>query len=168
MTRALVLRAPGINCDHETAQACRMVGFETDLVHINQLLKAPDTLLEYHFLVIPGGFSYGDDLGAGTLLAKGRPVLGICNGFQVLVRAGLLPGYADKSNGAYQTMLQASLTDNESAQFECRWISLTVQPGACLFTRGIERTIELPVAAGAGQVVLHCPIASSWTGSPGI
>src|SRR5712692_3597695 len=110
MPRALVLRAPGINCDRETAQACRLVGFETELVHINQLLKVPEHLLDYHLLVIPGGFSYGDDLGAGALLAKnlmihlgeqlrqfvaeGRPVLGICNGFQVLVRAGLLPGDA--------------------------------------------------------------------------
>src|SRR5436305_12187957 len=108
MTRGLVLRAPGMNCDRETAQACRLVGFETTLVHINELLKAPDSLLDYHLLVIPGGFSYGDDLGAGALLAKnlmihlgaqlrqfvaeGRLVLGICNGFQVLVRAGLLPG----------------------------------------------------------------------------
>src|SRR5258708_21800665 len=166
MTRALVLRAPGINCDRETAYACRMVGFETELVHINNVLKAPEHLLDYDFLVIPGGFSYGDDLGAGTLLAKnltvhlgqqlhlfideGRPVLGICNGFQVLVRAGLLPGYADKSNGPYQAMQQASLTENESAQYECRWISLTVQPGACIFTRGIERSIELPVAHGEG------------------
>src|SRR5215472_3010723 len=107
--RALVLRAPGINCDRETAQACRLVGFQTELVHINQLLKDPNSLLSYHFLVLPGGFSYGDDLGAGTLLAKnleihlgrqlyqfveeGRPVLGICNGFQVLVRLGLLSGY---------------------------------------------------------------------------
>src|SRR5258708_167704 len=105
--RALVLRAPGINCDRETAYACRLVGFETDLLHINQLLKAPQRLLDYDFLVIPGGFSYGDDLGAGTLLAKnlvihlgsqlqqfideGRLILGICNGFQTLVRAGLLP-----------------------------------------------------------------------------
>src|SRR5437879_8766821 len=106
--RALVLRAPGINCDRETAHACRLVGFETDLLHINQLLQAPERLLDYALLVIPGGFSYGDDLGAGTLLARnltihlgsqldqfideGRLVLGICNGFQVLVRAGLLPG----------------------------------------------------------------------------
>src|ERR1700736_5092903 len=95
--RALVLRAPGINCDRETAQACRLVGFQTDLVHINQLLNAPATLLDYHFLVLPGGFSYGDDLGAGTLLAKnltihlgmqlhrfideGWPVLGMCHSF---------------------------------------------------------------------------------------
>src|SRR5579864_6192477 len=68
--RALVLRAPGINCDRETAQACRLTGFATDLLHINTLLKAPEHLLDYDFLVIPGGFSYGDDLGAGTLLAK--------------------------------------------------------------------------------------------------
>src|SRR5438034_5291138 len=106
--RALVLRAPGINCDRETAHACRLVGFETEVLHINQLIKAPKRLLDYALLIIPGGFSYGDDLGAGTLLAKNltthlgsqldqfindeRLVLGICNGFQVLVRAGLLPG----------------------------------------------------------------------------
>ena len=107
--RALVLRAPGINCDRETAHACRLAGFETDLLHINQLLQTPERLLDYALLVLPGGFSYGDDLGAGTLLARnltihlgsqldqfideGRLVLGICNGFQVLVRAGLLPGH---------------------------------------------------------------------------
>ena len=106
--RALVLRAPGINCDRETAHACRLVGFETEVLHINQLIKAPKHLLDYTLLVIPGGFSYGDDLGAGTLLAKNltthlgpqldqfihneRLILGVCNGFQVLVRAGLLPG----------------------------------------------------------------------------
>src|SRR5579884_1265672 len=144
MTRALVLRAPGINCDLETAQACRLVGFQTDLVHINQLLKAPDTLLDYQFLVLPGGFSYGDDLGAGTLLAKnltthlgaqlqqfideGRPVLGICNGFQVLVRAGLLPGFVDTGD-QQATPSRATLTENASAQFECRWVTLAAQPG---------------------------------------
>lgn len=161
--RALVLRAPGINCDRETAQACRLAGFETDLVHINQLLKTPEELLDYHFLVIPGGFAYGDDLGAGTILAKkiqlhlgtqltqfiaeGRPVLGICNGFQVLVRLGLLPGNVQDSS------LQATLTENESAQFECRWTALTTQKSACLFTQGIERAIEIPVAHGEGQFV---------------
>lgn len=157
--RALVLRAPGINCDRETAQACRLVGFETHLVHINALLKEPSSLLTYHLLVLPGGFSYGDDLGAGTLLGKnlqvhlakeleqfiaeGRLVLGICNGFQTLVRAGLLPG-----------SFPSTLTDNASARFECRWIELAIPPGPCVFTRGIERTIELPVAHGEGQFVL--------------
>lgn len=177
MLRALVLRAPGINCDRETAYACRVANFETDLVHINALRQAPERLLDYAFFVIPGGFSYGDDLGAGTLLAKnlaihlgeqlrqfideGRPVLGICNGFQVLVRAGLLPGRdelgainraptkpgRDKS-GPY------TLTDNASAQFECRWVTLSVEPSACIFTRGREGSIQLPVAHGEGRFVL--------------
>ncbi len=170
--RALVLRAPGINCDRETAQACRLVGFETDLLHINQLLKAPERLLDYHFLVIPGGFSYGDDLGAGTLLAKnlvihlgkqlqqfiddGRLVLGVCNGFQVLVRAGLLPGKDNVSPDTSQVPF-TSLTNNVSAQFECRWVTLSTQPGPCIFTQGIGHPIELPVAHGEGQFVLADP-----------
>ena len=170
--RALVLRAPGINCDRETAQACRMVGFETDLLHINQLLKTPEHLLDYHLLVIPGGFSYGDDLGAGTLLAKnlviylgkqlqqfideGRLVLGICNGFQVLVRAGLLPGIESVSLDASQAPT-TSLIGNASAQFECRWVTLSTQPGPCIFTQGIDHSIELPVAHGEGHFVLADP-----------
>jgi phosphoribosylformylglycinamidine synthase I len=212
--RALVLRAPGINCDRETAQACRLVGFKTDLFHINQLIKAPNRLLDYQFLVIPGGFSYGDDLGAGTLLAKnltihlgdqlhhfideGCPVLGICNGFQVLVRAGLLPGpmdatlpidvtnqvpasvainctpnqYIQSLSTTHQSIESlpndqdfapigpcATLTENASAMFECRWIRMAVQPSPCIFTREIERTIEMPVAHGEGQFVFNGAIA---------
>nr|BBH94197.1 hypothetical protein KTA_23960 [Thermogemmatispora argillosa] len=163
--RALVLRAPGINCERETAYACRLAGFDTELVHINTLLREPERLLSYHFLVLPGGFSYGDDLGAGTLLAKnltvhlgqqlqrfveeGRPLLGICNGFQVLVRAGLLP-HTDWSNFR-QT---ASLTANSSGRFECRWISLVTESSRCIFTRGLYRPLELPVAHGEGRFVL--------------
>ncbi|MBX5455387.1 MAG: phosphoribosylformylglycinamidine cyclo-ligase [Thermogemmatispora sp.] len=163
--RALVLRAPGINCERETAYACRLAGFETELVHINRLLREPERLLSYHFLVLPGGFSYGDDLGAGTLLAKnltvhlgrqlqrfveeGRPLLGICNGFQVLVRAGLLP-HTDWRN-LRQT---ASLTFNSSGRFECRWISLVTESSRCIFTRGIYRPLELPVAHGEGRFVI--------------
>ena len=159
--RALVLRAPGINCDHETAYACRLAGFETELVHINALVKNPQQLLDYHFLVIPGGFSYGDDLGAGTLLAKnltihlgpqlhqfideGRPVLGICNGFQVLVRAGLLPDN--------KQLADVTLTDNQSAQFECRWVVLAPQPSTCIFTKNMDRFISLPVAHGEGRFI---------------
>ena len=174
--RALVLRAPGINCDRETAQACRLAGFTTDLVHINQLLKDPQRLLDYAFLVLPGGFSYGDDLGAGTLLAKnltihlgpqlrqfvheGRLVLGICNGFQVLVRAGLLPDLSDHAENTLDETLSthqtiASLTDNTSAQFECRWITLQPERSQCIFTQGIDHPIELPVAHGEGQFALE-------------
>ncbi|MGH2493832.1 MAG: phosphoribosylformylglycinamidine cyclo-ligase [Ktedonobacteraceae bacterium] len=166
VARALVLRAPGINCDRETAHACRLAGFETHLLHINQLIAQPQRLLDYHFLVTPGGFSYGDDLGAGTLLAKnltihlgeqlrcfideGWPVLGICNGFQALVRAGLLPGSAD----TLHEQPVASLTNNASAQFECRWVTLSTLDSPCVFTRGIDHPIELPVAHGEGQFVL--------------
>ncbi|HLI09040.1 MAG TPA: phosphoribosylformylglycinamidine cyclo-ligase [Ktedonobacteraceae bacterium] len=166
VVRALVLRAPGINCDRETAHACRLAGFATDLLHINQLVGEPQRLLDYAFLVIPGGFSYGDDLGAGTLLAKhltlylgpqlqrfideGRPVLGICNGFQVLVRAGLLPGKVDN-----EATSRASLTNNASARFECRWVRLAPQQSVCVFTRNINTLIELPVAHGEGQFVLE-------------
>ena len=169
--RALVLRAPGINCDLETANACRLAGFAVDLVHINQLIREPQRLLDYAFLVIPGGFSYGDDLGAGTLLAKnltihlgpqlrqfieeGRPVLGICNGFQVLVRAGLLPGIYE--GDIFSSIAVASLTDNMSGQFECRWVTLGIEHSACIFTRGIDHAIELPVAHGEGQFVLVDP-----------
>ena len=204
--RALVLRAPGINCDRETAHACRLVGFETDVLHINQLIKAPKRLLDYALLIIPGGFSYGDDLGAGTLLAKNltthlgsqldqfindeRLVLGICNGFQVLVRAGLLPGNIrisrrggsgeeeergrlrrppSRRGGSGEDVERgrlrrppsgetiATLTDNISAQFECRWVTLDVQRSECIFTQGIDRPIELPVAHGEGQFVLAEP-----------
>ncbi len=174
MPRALVLRAPGINCDRETAQACRLVGFAPDLLHINQLIKAPDSLLEYDFLLIPGGFSYGDDLGAGTLLAKnltihlgsqlgqfvqeGRLVLGICNGFQVLVKAGLLPGITP-----VDTPAQATLAENASAQFECRWVSLAAQQSPCIFTQGLSRALELPVAHGEGQFVFAGDIADLQT-----
>ena len=221
--RALVLRAPGINCDRETAQACRLVGFATDLLHINTLLNAPDLLLDYDFLVIPGGFSYGDDLGAGTLLAKnltihiggqlqqfieqGRLLLGICNGFQVLVRAGLLPGplsnqditdnlsnndyrndVVDELSGPFASpslhsglrltegdiacgarlntfapkdQSRATLTENASAQFECSWVTLSTQPGPCIFTKGIIHPIELPIAHGEGRFILADPILSS-------
>jgi phosphoribosylformylglycinamidine synthase I len=164
--RALILRAPGLNRDHDLAHACRLAGFEADLVHINQLIKEPARLLEYHLLGVPGGFSYGDDLGAGTLLAKninvhlakelqqfvdeGRLVLGICNGFQVLVRAGLLPGiWSDGESAPAST-----LTDNASAQFECRWVTVAPQAGPCVFTRDIKGPIEMPVAHGEGQFVL--------------
>src|SRR5438477_2129356 len=172
--RALVLRAPGINCDRETAHACRLVGFETDVLHINHLIKAPERLLDYALLVIPGGFSYADDLGAGTLLAKNltthlgpqldqfiddeRLVLGICNGFQVLVRAGLLPDYfSPKGETEHDNPVAASLTDNASAQFECRWVTLDLQRSACIFPRGIDHPITLPVAHGEGKFVLAEP-----------
>ncbi len=172
--KAVILRAPGLNRDMDAAHACTLAGFEAERVHINSLIENPDLLLTYQFLVIPGGFSYGDDFGGGTLLAKnltihlgpqlrqfideGRPVLGICNGFQVLVRAGLLPGCID--DGEADSSPPSTLTDNVSGQFECRWVTLSTRPSPCIFTRGIDRLIETPVAHGEGQFVFSGDLAT--------
>lgn len=159
--RALVLTAPGTNCDRETVEACRTAGADARAVHINQLLHRRDAgarLGDYGLLVIPGGFSYGDHLGAGSMLATtlryhlledllsfvadGRPVLGICNGFQVLARLGLLGGI--------------SLTTNVNGRFVCRWVRLRVEPSPCVFLRGLS-ALELPVAHGQGRLVIEHP-----------
>lgn len=160
--RTLVLRAPGTNCDVETAFAFEQAGAEATHVHINQLIRREEKLSGYQVLVIPGGFSYGDDIAAGKVQAnemrlrlgddlqrfieKGGLMLGICNGFQVLVKTGILPPFA---NGVQQV----TLTNNDSGKFECRWIYLQVnQKSPCIFTKGIER-MYLPVAHGEGKLV---------------
>ena len=162
--RTLILRAPGTNCDRETAFAFQQAGSEVELVHINQLVCNEQSLADYQIMVIPGGFTYGDDVAAGKVLAnelrlklgedmvrfieKGGLMLGICNGFQVLVKAGFLPW---SSNGSEQ---QLTLTENDSGRFECRWVYTTVdREGPCIFTKGIER-LYLPVAHGEGKVVV--------------
>lgn len=159
-----MLRAPGINRDRDAATACELAGAAAERVHVNRVAEGSVRMADYALLIVPGGFSYGDHLGAGRLLAvdlahrlgeqlrafvaAGRPVLGICNGFQVLVKAGVLPGPAAESD------VQVTLTDNASERFECRWVQLRAEPASrCHFTRGIERTIEVPVAHGEGQVV---------------
>jgi phosphoribosylformylglycinamidine synthase len=158
--KALILRTAGTNCDYETAHAFQLAGAETALIHVNQLLNGKTHLIDYQIMAIPGGFSYGDDISAGILLANelrhklteqltefvdsGKPILGICNGFQVLVRAGLLP----RLNS--QTAQQATLTMNTSAKFECRWIHLETHQSPCIFTRGLKPHIYLPVAHAEG------------------
>lgn len=162
--RAIVLRAPGTNCDEETAAAWELAGAVVETWHIGRLLEAPGTLDGFQILTIPGGFSYGDDLGAGRIFAtrlgsvlegalrrfheRGGLVLGICNGFQVLVRAGLLPGgLADRA---------ATLTFNDSGHFESRWVRLGPVPGLSPFLTDAE-PIELPVAHGEGNFVVKNP-----------
>lgn len=159
--RALILHATGTNRDRDAAVACELAGAESHIVHMGRVLRGDAPLLDYDLLIVPGGFSYGDDLGAGKLwathlrhqlteqlqqfVASGRPVLGICNGFQVLVKAGVLPG------GDYDGAV--TLTYNESAHFECRWVYL--QPNAAsssLFTDGLTEPIYCPVAHGEGRV----------------
>ncbi|MCD6452838.1 MAG: phosphoribosylformylglycinamidine synthase I [Dehalococcoidales bacterium] len=163
--RTLVLRAPGTNCDGETSFAFQQAGAIVSTVHINRLISGEARLTDYQILVIPGGFTYGDDISAGRVLAnelrlklgealqnfinRGGLLLGICNGFQVLVKAGILPGN--------QTSL--TLTTNDSGKFECRWVYLKVNKNSpCIFTRGINR-MYLPVANGEGKVVLSSELA---------
>jgi phosphoribosylformylglycinamidine synthase I len=170
----LILHATGTNRDWEAARACDMAGGAAEIVHVNQLIGGERRLADYRMLVLPGGFSYGDDLGAGKVwaillrhrladdlaafIAAGRPVLGICNGFQVLVKAGLLPGDSfSRTAGQGPAQLEGNpvtLTRNDSARFECRWVYLEPQPGSpCIFTRGLDEPIYCPVAHGEGKFV---------------
>jgi phosphoribosylformylglycinamidine synthase len=164
--KVLILRAAGTNCELETANAFRMVGGAPALVHIDELRRGKAKLMDHAMLVIPGGFSYGDDIGAGKVLASQvrlylkdlrqfirlrRPVLGICNGFQVLVKAGILP----QSNSCEQT---AGFTVNDTGRFEARWVHLRINTqSSCLFFEGLPEMIELPVAHGEGKLVLKSP-----------
>jgi phosphoribosylformylglycinamidine synthase subunit PurQ / glutaminase len=166
--RVLILRAPGINRDQDAARACELAGGRAERVHVNRLAENSVRLDDYAMLVIPGGFSYGDHLGAGRLLAvdlehrlgeqiqrfvaAGRPVIGICNGFQVLVKAGVLPGWG--ADG--QDRPPVTLTDNRSARFECRWVRLQADPASpCRFTQGVAGEIEVPVAHGEGRIAVR-------------
>jgi phosphoribosylformylglycinamidine synthase len=160
----LILHANGTNRDREAALACELAGAQPEIVHINQLLAGERRLLDYGMVVLPGGFSYGDDLGAGVLwaaelrlrlgedltnfAATQRPILGICNGFQALVKTGLLPG------GQLTAHRTATLTNNASGHFECRWVYL--QPNIaspCVFTQGLNELIYCPVAHGEGRFI---------------
>jgi len=159
--KALILRTAGTNCDEETDFAFRLAGAETQKLHVNVLREDPDRLAEFHILAIPGGFSYGDDLGAGTVLANelltllrpaleqfvesGKLVIGICNGFQVLVKTGLLPGLTRWEQ-------EATLTLNDSHRFEDRWVYLKAPPNRCVLVEDGE-FIYLPVAHAEGKFV---------------
>ena len=163
--RTLIIRAPGTNCDTETVFAFQQAGAEVALVHINQLISRQERLTDYQILVIPGGFTYGDDIAAGKVLANelklklgeeilkfvedSKLILGICNGLQVLVKAGFLP---DPANGASPLL---TLTNNDSGKFECRWVHLSVnKQSPCVFTEGID-SLYLPVAHGEGKLVVE-------------
>lgn len=157
--KALVLRAAGTNCDKETFNALNLVGFNTTLAHINELIRKKIDLLEYHVLVIPGGFSFGDYISAGKVFAieiyyklkdvfekyvsKNRFIIGICNGFQVLVKLGLLPKPTFKQ--------QVTLTDNISNKFECRWVYLKTNKKNPSPLRNLPEVIKLPVAHAEGN-----------------
>ena len=163
MVKTVVLRAPGTNCDAEAVFAFQQAGAEVTSVHVNKLIRREQRLSDYQIMVIPGGFTYGDDIAAGKVLANelrlklgediirfietGGLILGICNGFQVLVKAGILPEPSAEGSPPL------TLTANDSGRFECRWVHLAVnKQSPCVFTEGIDR-LYLPVAHGEGKVV---------------
>jgi phosphoribosylformylglycinamidine synthase len=157
--RAVVLRTAGTNCDYETQYALEKAGAEAERIHINRLVESDRQLRRAQIVAIPGGFSYGDDIASGKVLANelryrlgeslrdfvesGRLIIGICNGFQVLVKAGLLPALNDRK-------VQATLTGNDSGRFEDRWVYLKAEDSPCVFVKPGE-DVYLPVAHGEGK-----------------
>jgi phosphoribosylformylglycinamidine synthase len=162
LPRILVLRAPGTNCDAETAFAFQRAGGSPEILHVRRVLEAPRKLDEFQVLCIPGGFSYGDDIASGRIFgiqlqnhladamrqfqAAGKLILGICNGFQVLVKCGLLAPDVPTHGPS------ATLAWNVSGKFEARWVRLVVSGSKCIFLSGIER-MYIPVKHGEGRFV---------------
>ena len=160
--RILIVRAPGTNCDRETAFAFEQAGGQPDLIHINRILEEPRLTQDYQILCLPGGFCYGDDIAAGRILASqirhhlyetirdfkaaGKLILGICNGFQVLIKSGVLltESVANES--------PATLTWNDSGRFEDRWVHLQVAGEKCVFLKDVT-TLYLPIAHAEGKFV---------------
>ncbi|MEM6551419.1 MAG: phosphoribosylformylglycinamidine synthase subunit PurQ [Planctomycetota bacterium] len=173
--KTLIIRTAGTNCDAELAYAFRTAGAEPVTLHLNRLLADPAQLQSFQLIGFPGGFSYGDDIAAGRIFAnrlrhgllaplqaavtRGVPIIGICNGFQVLVKLGLLPDPV----AAVQT---TTLADNTSGRFIDRWVPVTVNPDSpCVWTRGLAEDgtteFELPIAHGEGRFTAPEPVLDS-------
>jgi len=160
--RVLILKTAGTNCDLETAFAFESAGAVPEAVHVNELARGERRLADFQILVISGGFSYGDDISAGKILAnelkyklfdnlrafiqEERLIIGICNGFQVLVKAGLLPGHA-----AYAQ--EATLALNDCGVFQDRWVHLKAEESRCIWTQGCPEIVYLPIAHGEGKFI---------------
>ena len=163
--RVLVLLAAGINRDGDAQNAFTLAGGDAERVHISDLVDGRKKLKDYQILMLPGGFSFGDDIASGKVLANklkyklkddllefvgdGKLVLGVCNGFQVMVKLGILPGF----DSDYMRQ-DVTLTHNDSGKFEDRWVHLKVNPQSnCVFTRGIEKVIYVPICHGEGKFI---------------
>lgn len=172
ITKAIVITGNGTNCEMEAAHACRLGGFdEAVIAHISQILSGEIRLDDFHFLNLTGGFLDGDDLGSAkaqanrlknasikgskeklveqftSFIQAGKLILGVCNGFQLMVKMGMLPGF----DGDYLTQ-SVTLTYNDSGRFQDRWCYLKSDPASpCIYTRGIEKGIYLPVRHGEGK-----------------
>jgi phosphoribosylformylglycinamidine synthase len=162
--KAIILRGTGTNCDIETLTSFNYAGAAAELVHLNELLAGKKNVLDYDIMALPGGFSYGDDISAGKIFAvkmarlaedftsfikDRRPVIGICNGFQILVKTGFLP----ENKGNHQL---STLYTNDCGHFTAKWIKLKVNRNSpCIFTRGLPDEIELPIAHGEGKFIME-------------
>jgi len=159
--KALIFSGYGINCEHETKFAIEKSGGIAEIVHLNYLIENPKKLEDYNFIVIPGGFAHGDDLGSGKVFAnkirykmhdaferfikEGKLVLGICNGFQVIAKLGIVP--------VPDFQQRATLTVNDSGKYEDRWVWLKINKSSpCIFTRGMDY-INIPVRHGEGKFI---------------
>jgi phosphoribosylformylglycinamidine synthase subunit PurQ / glutaminase len=176
--RVCVLRAPGTNCDVETAFAFDSCGAQSSTLHLFRLLEQPKLLDEYQILCIPGGFSYGDDIGAGVVfssqlrghltdvvsrfLTSDKLILGICNGFQTLLKAGVLPYGAQGWNHSDRSAADATLTWNHNGKYTARWVHLKVAESHNVFLRGIDE-LDLPIAHAEGRLVTRSPkVLENW------
>lgn len=175
--KVCVLRAPGTNCDVETAHAFEMCGGLAERVHLFRLVERPEILDEFQMLCVPGGFSYGDDIGSGVVFASqlrghlgdalrrflnaDKLALGICNGFQVLLKAGVLPDGAEGWNGQ-QGGADSTLTWNHNGKYTARWVHCKVGQTNNVFLRGIDE-LDLPIAHAEGRVVARDPsVVERW------
>jgi phosphoribosylformylglycinamidine synthase I len=157
--KAFVLQAHGSNRDFDVIEALTLAGADATGIPLNELRMNKSLLSNFQMLVLPGGFSYADALGAGKLLAlelasyfadeisafveSGKPVIGICNGFQALVKSGILPATSENKD--------TTLTFNAQGHFECRWVTLQPVSQTCIWTKGLDELIECPVAHGEGN-----------------
>ncbi len=183
MPRAIVIRAEGINCDEEMVRGFQLAGADADLVHLGRLASDPRQLDDYDLVGFPGGFSYGDDIASGRILgarlrdrlypalrdaaARGCPMIGICNGFQAMIQAGLLPGgesVGASGDPAGPPPPTLALCDNASGRYEDRWVGVEPElTSPCVWTRGLlefSREMRmLPVGHGEGRLIFDSPKA---------
>lgn len=164
--KVIIIRTAGTNCDYELQSAFELCGASADRVHINELIDNKNKILSYDILAVPGGFSYGDDIASGKILSNelknklgdnikkfalsNKPIIGICNGFQVLVKMGLLPQPKEFKQ-------ISTLSYNDSNKFECRWVYLKTEKknekSLCIWTKDLPEVISLPVAHGEGKFI---------------